>query len=102
MTILVLAEHDNAELKSSTLHTLGAAQKIGGEIHVLVVGNGASAVVASAAQVSGVAKVLSADLPGAEALMAEAITAVTLQIAKSYSHILAPATGFGKNILPRV
>jgi len=104
MTTLVLVEHDNASLKSSTLHTVGAATKLGGEIHLLVVGSNAAAVAQASAQLAGVAKVLHVDAPHLAQPTAENVTAQVLGVAKSggYSHLLAPATGFGKNVMPRV
>jgi electron transfer flavoprotein alpha subunit len=104
MSVLVLAEHDHHALKSSTLHTLAAASKLGPDVHVLVAGTNARAAADAAAQVSGVAKVLLAEAPHLERPTAEAIAAVVLQVARDgqYSHLLAPATGFGKNVMPRV
>lgn len=102
MTILVIAEHDNAHLKGATLNTIAAAQKIGDDIHVLVSGSGAQAVAEQAAQAAGVAKVLLADAPQLADGLAENMAAQVLAIAQSYSHILFPATAAGKNVAPRV
>ena len=102
MTILVIAEHDNAALKSATLHTIGAAGKIGGEIHVLVAGHNARAAAEEAAKVAGVAKALHADAPQFEAPTAEGIAALAVGLAPSYTHVLLPATSFGKNVAPRI
>jgi len=102
MTILVIAEHDNASLKPSTLHTLGAAAKIGGDVHVLVAGQGAQAVAQAASQAQGVAKVLLADAPQYKDQLAENLAALVAGLAKGYGHVLAPATTFGKNFMPRV
>ena len=102
MTILVIAEHDNAALKSATLNTVAAAQKIGGEIHVLVAGHDAGNAAKAAAQIAGVAKVLHAEAPHFAAPTAEGITALAVSLAAPYSHILLPATGFGKNAAPRI
>jgi electron transfer flavoprotein alpha subunit len=102
MTILVVAEHDNASLKPSTLHTLGAAKQIGGDAHVLVAGQGAQAVAQAAGQVQGVAKVLVADSAQYKDQLAENLAALVTGLAKDYSHVLAPATTFGKNFMPRV
>ncbi len=102
MTILVIAEHDNAQLKGATLNTIAAAQKIGGDIHVLVAGSGAQAVADQAAKAAGVAKVLLADAPQLADGLAENIGAQVLEIASAYSHILFPATASGKNVAPRV
>ena len=102
MSLLVIAEHDNAALKGATLNTIAAAAKIGGEIHVLVAGAGCAAVAQAAAQVAGVAKVKLADAPHYETQTAENVAALVVANAAGYSHILAPATSFGKNMLPRV
>ena len=102
MTTLVVAEHDNTALKGATLNTLAAAQKIGGDIHLLVAGQGAQAAASAAAKVAGVAKVLHADAPQLAAQTAENVAALVVGLAGAYSHILLPATGFGKNIAPRI
>jgi electron transfer flavoprotein alpha subunit len=102
MTILVIAEHDNAALKSATLNTIAAAQKIGGEIHVLVAGHNAGAAAQEASKVAGVAKALHADAPQFAAPTAEGIAALAIGLAPSYTHLLLPATGFGKNAAPRI
>lgn len=102
MTILVIAEHDNASVKAATLNTIAAAQKIGGDIHVLIAGSNAQAAADAAAKIAGVAKVLLADAPQLADGLAEVIDATVVQIAKNYSHILAPATPYGKNIAPRI
>lgn len=102
MTALVIAEHDNASLKGSTLNTITAAAQAGGDVHVLVAGANAKAAADAAAQVAGVAKVLLADAPQFADGLAENVAEQVLAIAKDYSHILAPATAYGKNILPRV
>jgi electron transfer flavoprotein alpha subunit len=102
MPILVIAEHDNAHLKSSTLHTLGAAKTLGGDVHVLVAGGGCETVAQAAAQVPGVAKVLLADAPHYRDELAENVAALVVGLAKDYTHVLAPASTFGKNFLPRV
>ncbi len=101
MSILVLAEHDNASLKDATLNTVGAAAKIGGDIHILVIGSGCDAVADQAAQVAGVSKVIKASADHLEHQLAEDIAPVLVDLASGYSHILAPATTFGKNVLPR-
>ena len=102
MPILVIAEHDNAALKGATLNTIAAAQKIGGDIHVLVAGHDAGGAAKAAAQVAGVAKALHADAPQFAAPTAENVAALAVALAPSYSHILLPATGFGKNVAPRI
>ncbi|WP_184228809.1 electron transfer flavoprotein subunit alpha/FixB family protein [Paraburkholderia youngii] len=102
MVSLVIAEHDNASIKAATLTTIAAAKKIGGEVHVLVAGHNAQPVVDAAANIAGVSKVLLADAPQLEVGLAENIEATVLNIAKNYSHILAPATAYGKNVVPRI
>ena len=104
MTALVIAEHDNAALKSATLHTIGAAQKLGGDVHVLVAGHPADAVAKAAASIPNVAKVLRADAAHLAQPTAENVAAVALQVIGSggYAHVLAPATSFGKNVAPRI
>ncbi|MBI1397385.1 MAG: electron transfer flavoprotein subunit alpha/FixB family protein, partial [Betaproteobacteria bacterium] len=102
MTILVIAEHDNAALKPAVLNTVTAASKIGGDIHVLVAGQDCSAVAQEAAKIDGVGKVLVADADSYRDGLAENLAALVVSVAKSYSHVLAPATAFGKNMLPRV
>ena len=102
MTALVIAEHDNASLKGSTLNTITAAVQAGGDVHVLVAGSNAKAVADAAAQIAGVTKVLLADGAQFADGLAENVAEQVLAIAKDYSHILAPATAYGKNILPRV
>ncbi len=102
MSILVIAEHDNGSLKAATLNTVTAAQKIGGDIHVLVAGHNAAAAAQAAAQIAGVAKVLLADAAHLGHQLAENVTPVVVELARGYSHVLAPATTHGKNLLPRV
>ena len=102
MTALVIAEHDNASLKGSTLNTITAAAQCGGEVHVLVAGHNAGAAAEAAAKIAGVAKVLVADAAQFADGLAENVAAQVLALAANYSHILAPATAYGKNILPRV
>jgi electron transfer flavoprotein alpha subunit len=102
MTSLVIAEHDNAQLKGATLNTITAALACGGDVHVLVAGENAAAVAQAAAQVQGVAKVLHADAPQLEEQLAENVAAQVLAIAKDYTHLLFPATAHGKNVAPRV
>ncbi len=101
MSVLVLAEHDNSELKPATLNTVTAAQAIG-DVTILVVGADCAAVGEQAAKVAGVAKVLVADNPLYANSLAENVAALLVGIAGDYSHMLAPATTSGKNIMPRV
>lgn len=106
MINLVIAEHDNASIKMPTLNTIAAAQKIVGDIHVLVVGYNARAAADAAARIAGVSRVLLADAPQLEACLAENVEATVMMIvhdpANTYSHILAPATAYGKNVAPRI
>ena len=102
MSILVIAEHDNASLKAATLNAVAAATKIGGEIHVLVAGANCGAVAAEAAKVADVAKVKLADAAHYGDQTAENLAALIVANAAGYSHIMAPATSNGKNTLPRV
>ena len=102
MTNLVIAEHEEGELKGATLNTVAAAQAIGGETHLLVAGSGCSAVADAAAKVEGVAKVLLADSAEYDRSIAENLAPLIVGLAGGYSHVLAPATTFGKNVMPRV
>ncbi len=102
MTALVIAEHDNQSIKGATLNTVTAALQCGGDVHVLVAGANAAAAAAAAAKIAGVSKVLLADAPYFGDGLAENVAEQALAIASDYSHILAPATPYGKNILPRV
>jgi electron transfer flavoprotein alpha subunit len=102
MVALVIAEHDNGSLKGATHHTVTAAAQCGGEVHVLVAGANCGAAAEAAAQIAGVSKVLVADAPYFADGLAENVAEQILAVAGSYSHILAPATAYGKNILPRV
>jgi len=102
MTILLIAEHDNAELKAATLNAVTAAAKIGGEVHVLVAGHNAKGVAEQAAKIGGIAKVLLADAPQLAAGLAENVAATVLAIARNYSHIVVASTASGKNVAPRI
>jgi electron transfer flavoprotein alpha subunit len=102
MAALVIAEHDNQSLKGGTLNAITAAARCGGDVTVLVAGSGCQAVAQAAAAVSGVAKVLLADAPHLADQLAENVAAQVLAVAGGHSHILAPATAFGKNVMPRV
>ncbi|WP_010325519.1 electron transfer flavoprotein subunit alpha/FixB family protein [Marinobacterium stanieri] len=102
MSILVIAEHDNQALKPSTLSTLAAAAQIGGDVTLLVAGNGCAAAGDAAAKAEGVAKVLLADNPAYDHEIAENMAALIKSLAEGYTHILAPASANGKNFMPRV
>jgi electron transfer flavoprotein alpha subunit len=101
MSVLVLAEHDNTAVKAATLNTVTAAAKLG-EITVLVAGSGCQAAAEAAAKVAGVGKVLVADSPLYAHPLAETVAPLVAGISAGYSHVLAPATTLGKNVLPRV
>lgn len=102
MSVLVIAEHDNASIKGATLNTVTAAAACGGDVHVLVAGHNAGAAAAAAGQIAGVSKVIHADAASLAHGLAENVAAQVLAVASSYSHILFPATASGKNIAPRV
>jgi electron transfer flavoprotein alpha subunit len=102
MTSLVIAEHDNRALKGATGHTISAAAAVGSGIDVLVAGANCRTVAEEVAKLDGVSKVLLAEAPALEHPSAEDLAALVIARAKSYSHVLAPATTFGKNFMPRV
>ena len=102
MSTLVIAEHDNSNLKPSTLNTVAAANAIGGPVHLLVVGSACQGVADACAAVEGVEKVLLADDAAYANQLAESTSNLIKSVAGDYSHILAPATTFGKNVLPRL
>jgi electron transfer flavoprotein alpha subunit len=102
MSILIVAEHDNASLKPATLHVVTAAKKIGGDIHILVAGQNCDGAAQAAAKVGGVAKVLKADDAAYGHFLAENTAKLIVSLAPSYSHVMAAATINGKNIMPRV
>jgi electron transfer flavoprotein alpha subunit len=102
MSILILAEHNNEEVKSSTLNTIGAASKISSDIDVLVVGSNTESICKEISSYQHVKKVLSLNNSDYEHALAEKIEPVIVSIANNYSHIFAPATTFGKNVMPRV
>ena len=102
MATLVIAEHDNQSLKAATLNTVAAALQCSPEVDILVAGSGANAVAAAASQIAGVRKVIQIDAASLADQLAEPLAAQILSIANQYSHILAPATANGKNVLPRV
>ncbi|MCF8172518.1 MAG: electron transfer flavoprotein subunit alpha/FixB family protein [Candidatus Methylopumilus sp.] len=102
MSILVIAEHDNVQLKGATHNVVAAAAEIGGDIHVLVAGANARAVADHAAKITGVSKVLLAESPALADSLAENVAKQVLALASGYSHILFAATASGKNVSPRV
>lgn len=102
MPILIIAEQDNQQLNTATLNVLQAAQQIGGELHVLVIGHQCRAVAEQAAAISGVSKVLLMDGPACEHRLAETLAKPVAALASDYSHVLAAASTSGKNLLPRI
>jgi len=102
MTILVIAEHDHRSIQGATLNAVAAAQKVGGDIHVLVAGHNAGDAAKAAAQIAGVTKVLHADAPHYAGHTAENLAALVVSLAGPYDTIMAGATGFGKNVSPRI
>ncbi len=106
MAVLVVADHDNQAVKSATLHTVTAAVEVakaaGGEVHMLVAGASCGAAAEAAATIAGIAKVLVADDPAYAHGLAENVAPLLVGLAPNYSHVLAPTTTFGKNLMPRV
>jgi len=102
VSVLVVAEHDNRSIRPSTLNAIAAAAKIGGDICVLVAGFECEAAAKAAAAIAGVKRVLRADAPQYKEGLAESLQAIIVANAPPHSHILAPATSFGKNVMPRV
>ena len=102
MSVLVLAEHDNAALGRASLHAVTAAQALGGEVHLLVAGSGSAPAAEAAARVAGVARVLHVDSPACAHPLAENLAPLAVGLAEGYSHLLAAATTFGKNVMPRI
>ena len=102
MSILVIAEHDNNELKGSTLNTVTAASEIGGEISVLVVGSESFSAAEQASKINGISSVIHVDDPIYKNFLAEDLGNLVVSVAEGFNYILAPATTFGKNFLPRV
>lgn len=102
MSVLVIAEHDHKSIKPVTLNVITAAKKIDADVHVLVAGTDCSGAAESAAKIHGITKVLKCDAPELSHRLAENVAPVIIGLADSYSHILAAATTFGKNVMPRV
>ncbi|GGE09292.1 electron transfer flavoprotein subunit alpha [Polymorphobacter glacialis] len=102
MSVLVLAEHDNVELKDATLATVTAAAALGGDVHILVAGKGAQGVADAAAKIAGVSKVLLADDAAYEHALAENLAPLVVALMANYDAFVAPATTRGKNLAPRV
>ncbi|RMD63372.1 MAG: electron transfer flavoprotein subunit alpha/FixB family protein [Alphaproteobacteria bacterium] len=101
MSVLVVAEHDNAALKPATLNTVTAARELGGDVHVLVAGHQCRSAAEAAAKIPGVAKVLICDAPEYAHGLAENVAPLIARLAPDYGHVLAPASTFGKNVMPR-
>ena len=102
MSILILADHDDGQLAPATLNTVTAAREIGGDIHILVAGDASGNVASAAAAIDGVAKVLTANDDVLSHGIAENVAPLIQSLASSYTHLMAPATTTGKNIMPRV
>lgn len=102
MSILVIAEHDNNEIKGATLNTIAAAQVIGGDVDILIAGANCGAAAEAAAKIAGINKVVVADNAAYEFMLAENVAPLVAELAANYSHILVPATTNGKNVIPRV
>ena len=102
MSILVVAEHDNNEIKGSTLNTVTAASKIGGDVSVLVAGSESSSAAEQASKIAGISSVIHVDDPIYKNFLAEDLGNLVVSIAEGFNYILAPASTFGKNFLPRV
>ena len=102
MSILVIAEHDNTNIKGATLNTLAAAKEIGSEITLLVAGSDIASVTSEAQQLNGVTKILACDNDLYKNSLAEELSNLVVSLANNFTYILAPATTFGKNLLPRI
>ncbi len=102
MSILILVEHDNLEVKASTFNTVTAAQQLGDDLHGLVIGAGCSEVASAAAKINGIDKILLVDSAEFEHGLVENVAVVVSELARNYTHVLAPASTFGKNLMPRV
>ena len=102
MSILVIAEHDNVSLKGSTLNTVTAANSLSGDVTVLIAGTNVDAVVSEAQSLDGVAKILKCDSETYANSIAEDLSSLVLSNCDGYTHVLAPATTFGKNLMPRI
>ena len=102
MSILILVEHDNLEVKASTFNTVTAARQLGDDLHGLVIGAGCGEVAAAAAKINGIDKILLVDSAEFEHGLVENVAVVVSELARNYTHVLAPASTFGKNLMPRV
>ena len=102
MSILVIAEHDNKNIKGATLNTLAAATQISGDVTLMIAGSDCASVVSEAQTFDGVSKIISTDNDKYKNFLAEDMTELVMSVANNYGHIMAPATTFGKNLLPRI
>jgi electron transfer flavoprotein alpha subunit len=102
MSVLIIAEHDNATIKSATLNVVSAADRLGAQVSVLVAGFECDKAAQAAAEIAGVTRVIVAQAPHYQHQLAEELAPLVTAIAKDFTHVLAPATTFGKNLLPRV
>lgn len=102
MTLLIIAEHDNATLNPNTFNTVTAASKISDDLHLLIAGNNAAAVIEQAQAIPNISKVISANHASLADGLAENIAWLAKGLAENYSHIMTPASNFGKNFMPRV
>ena len=102
MSILVIAEHDNQKLKGSTLNTVAAASKLTGEVSILIAGSGIDAVVSESQTLNEISKIVTCDNNVYENFIAEDLSSLVVAISDGYTHILAPSSTFGKNLMPRV
>jgi electron transfer flavoprotein alpha subunit len=102
MSILVIAEHDNTNIKGATLNTLAAATQISGDVTLMIAGSDCASVVSEAQTFDGVSKIISTDNDKYKNFLAEDMTELVMSVANNYGHIMAPATTFGKNLLPRI
>ena len=102
MSILVIAEHDNHKLKGSTLNTVAAASKLTGEVSLLIAGSGIDAVVSESQTLNEISKIVTCDNDVYENFIAEDLSYLVVAISDGYTHILAPSSTFGKNLMPRV
>ena len=102
MSILVIAEHDNTNIKGATLNTLAAATQISGDVTLMIAGSDCASVVSEAQTFDGLSKIISTDNDKYKNFLAEDMTELVMSVANNYGHIMAPATTFGKNLLPRI
>ncbi len=102
MSVLILVEHDNEEVKASTLNTVTAARQVGNDLHALVIGFNSDAVASATSKIDGISKVIKCDSENYQYGLVENVAPVVKDLAENYSHVMAPASTFGKNLMPRV